>query len=195
LLGGSFNPAHEGHLAISLAALRRLRLDRVWWLVAPQNPLKPADQTVDLASRVAAARAIVANHPRVIVTDLEQRLGTRYSVDIVRWLKERYRADYVCLIGADNLAQIPRWRRWRWLVGMVSIAVFDREPYSYRALAGHMARAYEGQRLAEGRAPALAEYRPPAWVYLRLRRHQASSTAIRRAGTPRRQARRKETRS
>lgn len=194
LLGGSFNPAHEGHLAISLAALRRLRLDRVWWLVAPQNPLKPADQTADLASRVAAARAIAANHPRVMVTDLEQKLGTRYSVDTVLWLKKRSRGNYVWLIGADNLAQMPRWRRWVRLVGMVAIAVFDREPYSYKALAGQMAHAYEGQRLAEGRAPALAECRPPVWVYLRLRRHPASSTAIRRAGTPSRRARRKETR-
>jgi nicotinate-nucleotide adenylyltransferase len=192
LLGGSFNPAHAGHLAISVEALKRLRLDRVWWLVSPQNPLKPTDQTADLAQRLAAARAI-ADHPRVVVTDLERRLGTRYSVDTLGWLKRRCRARFVWLIGADNLAQLPRWRRWQRLVRMVPIAVFDREPYSYVALAGRVASAHAGGRLIERRAPALAECRPPAWVYLRLRRHQASSTALRqRSMASGRRGRRKE---
>jgi nicotinate-nucleotide adenylyltransferase len=182
LLGGSFNPAHAGHRAITLEALRRLRLDRVWWLVSPQNPLKPSDETTDLAQRLAAARA-VADHPRVVVTDLERRIGTRYSVDTLQWLTKRCRARFVWLIGADNLAQLPHWRRWRRLVRTVPIAVFDREPYSYVALAGRMASAYAGERLVERRAPVLAECPPPAWVYLRLRRHQASSTALRQRST------------
>jgi nicotinate-nucleotide adenylyltransferase len=192
LLGGSFNPAHEGHRAISREALKRLRLDRVWWLVSPQNPLKPTDQTADLAQRLAAARAI-ADHPRVVVTDLERRIGTRYTVDTLAWLTRRCRARFVWLIGADNMAQLPRWRRWQRLVRMVPIAVFDREPYSYLALAGRMASAYAGGRLAERRAPVLAECPPPAWVYLRLRRHQASSTALRQRSTASgRRGRRKE---
>ena len=192
LLGGSFNPAHEGHLAISREALKRLRLDRVWWLVSPQNPLKPTDQTADLEQRLAAARA-VADHPRVAVTNLERRIGTRYTVDTLAWLTRRCRARFVWLIGADNMAQLPRWRRWQRLVRMVPIAVFDREPYSYLALAGRMASAYAGGRLAERRAPALAECPPPAWVYLRLRRHQASSTALRQRSTASgRRGRRKE---
>jgi nicotinate-nucleotide adenylyltransferase len=192
LLGGSFNPAHEGHRAISREALKRLRLDRVWWLVSPQNPLKPTDQTADLEQRLAAARAI-ADHPRVIVTDLERRIGTRYTVDTLGWLTRRCRARFVWLIGADNMAQLPRWRRWQRLVRMVPIAVFDREPYSYLALAGRMASAYAGGRLAERRAPVLAECPPPAWVYLRLRRHQASSTALRQRSTASgRRGRRKE---
>jgi nicotinate-nucleotide adenylyltransferase len=192
LLGGSFNPAHEGHRAISREALKRLRLDRVWWLVSPQNPLKPTDQTADLEQRLAAARAI-ADHPRVIVTDLERRIGTRYTVDTLAWLTRRCRARFVWLIGADNMAQLPRWRRWQRLVRIVPIAVFDREPYSYLALAGRMASAYTGARLAERRAPVLAECPPPAWVYLRLRRHQASSTALRQRSTASgRRGRRKE---
>ena len=192
LLGGSFNPAHEGHRAISREALKRLRLDRVWWLVSPQNPLKPTDQTADLEQRLAAARAI-ADHPRVVVTDLERRIGTRYTVDTLAWLTRRCRARFVWLIGADNMAQLPRWRRWQRLVRMVPIAVFDREPYSYLALAGRMASAYAGGRLAERRAPVLAECPPPAWLYLRLRRHQASSTALRQRSTASgRRGRRKE---
>ena len=192
LLGGSFNPAHEGHRAISREALKRLRLDRVWWLVSPQNPLKPTDQTTDLEQRLTAARAI-ADHPRVVVTDLERRIDTRYTVDTLRWLSQKCRARFVWLIGADNMAQLPRWRRWQRLVCMVPIAVFDREPYSYVALAGRMASAHAGSRLAERRAPVLAETQPPAWVYLRLRRHQASSTALRQRSTASgRRVRRKE---
>jgi nicotinate-nucleotide adenylyltransferase len=192
LLGGSFNPAHEGHRAISREALKRLRLDRVWWLVSPQNPLKPTDQTTDLEQRLTAARA-VADHPRVVVTDLERRIGTRYTVDTLRWLSQKCRARFVWLIGADNMAQLPRWRRWQRLVRMVPIAVFDREPYSYVALAGRMASAYAGGRVAERRAPVLVETQPPAWVYLRLRRHQASSTALRQRSTASgRRVRRKE---
>jgi nicotinate-nucleotide adenylyltransferase len=192
LLGGSFNPAHAGHLAISLEALKRLELDRVLWLVSPQNPLKPKDDTADLEQRLAAA-GVVADHPRVVVTDLERRIGTRYTVDTLDWLTRRSRSRFVWLIGADNMAQLPRWRRWRRLVRTVPIAVFDREPYSYVALAGRMASAYAGQRLCERRAAALAECPPPAWVYLRLRRHQASSTALRLKSTASgRRARRKE---
>jgi nicotinate-nucleotide adenylyltransferase len=192
LLGGSFNPAHEGHRAISREALKRLRLDRVWWLVSPQNPLKPTDQTTDLEQRLTAARAI-ADHPRVVVTDLERRIDTRYTVDTLRWLSQKCRARFVWLIGADNMAQLPRWRRWQRLVCMVPIAVFDREPYSYVALAGRMASAHAGSRLAERRAPVLAETQPPAWVYLRLRRYQASSTALRqRSSASGRRVRRKE---
>jgi len=196
LLGGSFNPVHEGHLAISLEALKRLDLDRVWWLVSPQNPLKPTGETADLEQRLAGARAIAGRHPAIVVTDLERRLGTRYTVDTLGWLSRRCRARFVWLIGADNLAQLPLWRGWRRLVRMVPIAVFDREPYSYVALAGRMASAYAERRLEETRASALAESPPPAWVYLRLRRHQTSSTAIRRnqAASPRRD-RRKEERS
>jgi nicotinate-nucleotide adenylyltransferase len=178
LLGGSFNPAHPGHLAISLEALKRLDLDRVWWLVSPQNPLKPTDETTDLEKRLAGARAL-ARHPRLVVSDLERRIGTRYTVDTLGWLTRRRRDRFVWLIGADNLVQLPQWQRWRRLVRMAPIAVFDREPYSYLALAGRMARAYAGKRLMERRAPALAKSPAPAWVYLRLRRHQVSSTAIR----------------
>jgi nicotinate-nucleotide adenylyltransferase len=160
--------------------------------VSPQNPLKPTDQSADLEQRLAAARA-VADLPRVVVTDLERRIGTRYTVDTLGWLTRRWRARFVWLIGADNLAQLPRWRRWQRLVRMVPIAVFDREPYSYLALAGRMASAYAGARLVERRAPVLAECPPPAWVYLRLRRHQASSTALRQRSTASgRRVRRKE---
>lgn len=179
LLGGSFNPAHEGHRTISLEAIRRLGLDQVWWLVSPQNPLKPSRGMADLRTRLSVAEQVVGRHPKLMVTDLEQRLGTRYTVDTVRVLLRNGRASFVWLIGADNLVQMPEWRSWRQLINLVPIAVFDREPYSYRALAGRVARAFAARRIRVRDASRLVRAHPPAWVYFRLRRHRASSTAIR----------------
>ncbi|MEM8949788.1 MAG: nicotinate-nucleotide adenylyltransferase [Pseudomonadota bacterium] len=185
LLGGSFNPAHEGHRAISLEALKRLGLDQVWWLVSPQNPLKSRDDMADLPARMASAREVIAGHPRLIVTDLEQRIGTQYTVDTVNWLVRKGNCDFVWLIGADNLLQLPKWRSWQTLLNLVPIAVFDREPYSYRALAGRVAEVYADYRIDVCDAQHLVRSVPPAWVYFRLRRHRISSTAIRsRRGWP-----------
>jgi len=180
LLGGSFNPAHDGHRAISIEALRRLGLDQVWWLVSPQNPLKSKAGMADLAQRMASAQAVVAGHPRITVTDLERTLGTRYSVDTIKRLQRDGAHHFVWLIGSDNLLQLPKWRDWQKLLNLVPIAVFDREPYSYRALAGHVAKAYARQRFDPRCAKHLVDADPPAWVYFRLRRHRISSTGIRR---------------
>ncbi|MEM7045885.1 MAG: nicotinate-nucleotide adenylyltransferase [Pseudomonadota bacterium] len=179
LLGGSFNPAHEGHRAISLEALKRLGLDQVWWLVSPQNPLKSRAEMADLPVRMASAEAVTAADPGILVTDLERKLGTNYTVDTVKRLKRNEKCDFVWLIGADNLLQLPAWRDWRGLLNLVPIAVFDREPYSYRALAGHVAQAYGHHRIDAAHARDLVGSDPPAWVYFRLRRHRVSSTAIR----------------
>ncbi len=113
VLGGSFNPAHEGHRHISIMALQRLRLDAVWWMISPQNPLKDAGEMAPLHNRVRRARA-VASHPDVHVTDIEAQLGTRFTADTVEALKRRFPAiRFVWLMGADNLCQIPKWRNWR----------------------------------------------------------------------------------
>ena len=188
LLGGSFNPAHQGHRAVSLQAMRQLRLDQVWWLVSPQNPLKETSGMAPFEKRLASAQSVAAGHPRLVVTDLEQRLGTRYSIDVIRWLRRRCRAQFVWLIGADILLQLPEWRGWQQLVQLVPIAVVDREPYSYRALAGRVARRYAASRWPEREAPGLADGDPPAWVYLRLRRQKTSSTTIRRTRKARRRS-------
>ena len=179
LFGGSFNPRHAAHRAASLFALRRLGLDRVWWLVTPGNPLKDTGGLPALEQRLAAARAL-ADHPRIDVTDIEARFGTRYSVDTLRFLKRRYPlVRFVWLMGADNLAQLPRWRHWRRIVESCAIAVFERHPYSHGALAGPAARGFAGARLPERRAAELPAAEPPAWVFVRLRPHPASATAIR----------------
>ncbi|MGI9504357.1 MAG: nicotinate-nucleotide adenylyltransferase [Geminicoccaceae bacterium] len=185
LLGGSFNPAHEGHRAISLEAIQRLGLDRVWWLVSPQNPLKSKDDMAGFPKRMASAEEMAGGHPKILVTDLERKLGAQYSVDTVRRLKRDGNCRFVWLIGSDNLLQLPKWRDWQDLLNLVPIAVFDREPYSYKALAGRVARAYASCRLDPRHAGDLVGTAPPAWVYFRLRRHRISSTQIRsRQGWP-----------
>jgi nicotinate-nucleotide adenylyltransferase len=181
LLGGSFNPAHAGHRYVSLEALRRLGLDQVWWLVSPQNPLKPAAGMAAMAERVARAAA-VADHPRLRVLALEARLGTRYTADTLRRLAAWSGHRFVWLMGADNLAQLRHWRHWRAVFGACPVAVFERHPYSYPALAGPAARGFADARLPEPRAAELAATPPPAWVFVRLRPHPASATAIRAGG-------------
>jgi nicotinate-nucleotide adenylyltransferase len=130
LLGGSFNPAHAGHRRMSLEALRRLRLDEIWWLVSPQNPLKPVAGMAPFAARVASARAI-ARHPRIRVTEIEAEFGTQLTIDTVQALKGRF--PHVCflwLMGADNLAQFHRWAAWRDIARAVAIVVMARPPYT-----------------------------------------------------------------
>jgi nicotinate-nucleotide adenylyltransferase len=167
LLGGSFNPAHSGHLHISRLALERLRLDELWWLVSPQNPLKPEAGMAPLAERLETARAVAAGEA-IQVTDMERELGTRYTVDTLRALRKRFPdARFVWLMGADILQQIPRWKDWRAIFRTVPIAVFPRPTYSFKALSGRAARRFAGARVRASRAGALAAMRPPAWVFLR----------------------------
>lgn len=179
LLGGSFNPAHAGHLHITLEALKRLGLDEVWWLVSPANPLKDPASFAPYAERVAQAQAVAA-HPRIRVLDIEHKLGTRYTIDTVKALQRRNPCvAFVWLMGADNLAGFHRWRCWRDLAGRIPIAVFDRVPYQHGALAGRFATAFRAFRLPEASAKHLVASAPPAWVYLFIRPHAASSTDLR----------------
>jgi nicotinate-nucleotide adenylyltransferase len=179
LLGGSFNPAHEGHLYISVEAIKRLRLDQLWWLVSPQNPLKPSGETAPLAERLNHARE-VARHPRIRVLALESRLGTRYTIDTLRRLGRWRDYRFVWVMGADNLAQLPLWRRWEAIMHACPVAVMERHPYSYAVMAGKAAERFRSGFVEGRRSAALAELPPPAWTFLRLRPHPASSTAIRR---------------
>ncbi len=179
LLGGSFNPAHAGHLHISRLALKQLGLDEVWWLVSPQNPLKPAAGMAPLERRLEGARAVAADR-RIRVSSIEQPLATRYTVDTLRLLKQKYKnARFVWLIGADNLLQLPKWKDWSGIFHMVPIAVFARDTYDSRALTGQAALRFARYRLDRRAAGRLAATRPPAWVFLANRRHPASATRIR----------------
>lgn len=184
LLGGSFNPAHAGHAHIAEVARRRLGLDRVIWLVSPQNPLKDARQSAPLARRMASARAVAAG-PSMIVSDVETRIGTRYTVDTLRALRARFPGvKFVWLMGADNLATIHRWRGWTDIFGLVPIAVIARPGRLAAARTAPAARRFASARLPSSQALRLAEHEAPAWAYLRARLNHASSTAIRAAANP-----------
>jgi len=179
LLGGSFNPAHDGHRHISLEALRRLGLDEVWWLVSPQNPLKSDDGMEPLATRIARARQ-VAHHPHIRIDAPELLLGTRYTLDTVRALKRLYpHAHFVWLMGADILPQLVRWLGWRELFQEVAIAAFARPGWSYAALQSAAPRAFARYRLDAGQARRLATCEPPAWCFIPSRLDSHSATAIR----------------
>lgn len=178
LLGGSFNPAHGGHLAMSLFALKRLGLDQVWWLVAPQNPLKSAAGMAPYKARLEKARAL-ARHPQILVTDIEAQLGTRYTADTLAALCRRFPGtQFVWLMGADNLSQIPRWRRWPEIFRQVPIAVFRRAV----APGGHNNKAaarFAAFRLPPSIGKKLAFTPPPAWTVLDNPLNLTSATAIR----------------
>ena len=179
LLGGSFNPAHAGHRHLSELALKRLGLDEVWWLVSPQNPLKPEAGMAKLAERLGSAAAL-CRHPRMSARDVEARMGTRYSADTLALLKRRFpRVRFVWLMGADNLIQIPRWEQWGEIFRTLPVAVFARPPYSLRALSGIAAHRFAGWRWREQSARRLARAKPPAWVFLHTRLERTSATSIR----------------
>lgn len=179
LLGGSFNPPHTAHRAISQFALKRLKLDRVWWLLTPGNPLKDTGGLHSLAERAKAARE-VADDPRIDISCLEAVIGTRYTVDTVIQLRRRVSGvHFVWIMGADNLAQFHRWKDWRRIAAEVPIAVIDRPPQSFRALAAPAAQALARCRLPENRAAQLADQRAPAWTFLTGMKLNLSSTGLR----------------
>ncbi|MEI9930887.1 MAG: nicotinate-nucleotide adenylyltransferase [Rhizomicrobium sp.] len=175
LLGGSFNPAHEGHLYVSDVALKRLRLDYVWWLVTPQNPLKASKGLAPLETRVCQARKI-AHHPRIIVTDLERCTRTHYSVDTLKALQRRFpRVHFVWLIGSDNLAIFRRWKRWEEIVARIPIAVIQRPGTTLASLNAQIIQRFAVRRGDE----TLVTEKPPAIAILDGKRNAQSSTAIR----------------
>ena len=179
LLGGSFNPPHVAHRAISLFAIKRLKLDRVWWLVTPGNPLKDHGALHGLDERTEAARRM-ADDPRIDVSCLESVIGRRYTVDTITYLRRRASGlRFVWIMGADNLAQFHRWQNWRRIASEVPIAVVDRPPQSFRALAAPAAQALARFRLPENQAGRLADQRAPAWVFLTGMKLTLSSTGLR----------------
>lgn len=182
LLGGSFNPAHEGHRGASLMALNRLGLDRVWWLVSPANPLKDARGLAPHATRVAAA-AEHAREPRIEVTGIEAEIGARYTYQTIRYLKRRCRGvHFVWIMGADNLAVFDRWQHWREIAASVPIAVIDRPGSTLFATHARAALALAPYRHDESEGRRFASMKPPAIIFLHGPRSSLSSTALRAHG-------------
>jgi nicotinate-nucleotide adenylyltransferase len=179
LLGGSFNPPHIAHRLISEAALKRLGLDKVWWVVSPGNPLKKRTPPAPLAERMRLCRAAATN-PHIVVTGFEADLPSPYAVSTLAFLRARSPlVHFVWIMGADNLVQFDRWERWREIFTMVPVAVVDRPGWRMKALASKAARAFAKNRLPETDAALLAHTPPPAWTFLTGPLSHASSTAIR----------------
>lgn len=179
LFGGSFNPPHDGHLHVMEVALQRLRLDRLWVLVTPGNPLKSADGLPPLADRIAAVRATTRD-PRVVVTGLEATLGSRFTWKTVERLTQRLpRTRFVWVMGGDNLMHFHRWQAWWRLAHAVPMAVIDRPGATLKGVHSRAAGALDFARLPEPLAPVLAERRAPAWIYLHAPRVALSSSDLR----------------
>jgi len=181
LLGGSFDPPHSGHVHITRQALRRFRLDRVWWVVSPGNPLK-SDGPADFERRLAVCRQMV-NHPKVHVSDIEKRLGTRFTADTLSELTSRYRkVRFVWLMGADNLVQFHQWENWRSIIDTVPLGVLARPGEVVQAGLSPAARAYAQYRIPAGQSGVLAHHQAPCWSMVTGPTVDISSTEIRDRG-------------
>jgi nicotinate-nucleotide adenylyltransferase len=179
LFGGSFNPAHRGHYMVALYALKKLKLDYVWWLVSPQNPLKNRSETGDYDERLSYARKI-ARHPKFIVTDIERQMQSAYTADTLQHLKGALkRGKFVWIMGADSLFTMHRWHEWEEIFSAVPFAVLARPGHSIRALSGKTAIRLAGRRIPAHQAAGIAGREAPAWVFVSMPLRKESSTAIR----------------
>ena len=181
LLGGSFDPAHAGHAHITLEAMKRFGLDHVWWLVSPGNPLKDRGPA-PLADRMTRARQVM-QHPRVRITDIEARLGTRYTAETLQALQSRWpRVRFVWLMGADNLAQFHLWKDWQWIMENVPVGVLARPGDRISARMSPAAKLYAPYRISGRAASLLGQAQAPAWCFVNMPMVAQSSTAIRNRG-------------
>lgn len=179
LFGGSFNPAHYGHYMVALYALKRLRLDWVWWLVSPQNPLKNSHETAGYGERLAQT-ARIASHPRFKVTGLEGQIGSRNTAQTLEALHPLLdEARFVWIMGADSFAGLHRWHDWTVIPETLPLAFLARPGYSIRALQSHAAIRFAENRIPTAEAGRLPDMHPPAWVFLPMPLRPESSTAIR----------------
>ena len=179
ILGGSFDPAHEGHLEITHAALEFLDLDYIWWLVSPGNPLKNDNEISSFENRFYSAKNM-ADDPRIIVTDLEQKLGTKYTIDTLEKIIYNHpNHKFIWLMGADNLAQFNQWKDWRKIADTVPFAIFNRPSYSKQSMQSVAATELREFRIDEKDAGLLYKLKPPAWIYYTLSKNPMSSTEIR----------------
>lgn len=179
LFGGSFNPAHEGHVLVADIALRRLGLDQLWWMVTPGNPLKDRKQLAPLAERIAHSEAL-AHDPRIKVTAFEQSLGQSYTARTLEKVRERNRGiRFVWIMGADNLKNFHLWQDWQKIARTFPIAVIDRPGATLAYLSSRMAKTFDYARVDEAHAASLAWKSAPAWTFIHGPRSPLSSTALR----------------
>lgn len=179
LFGGSFNPAHAGHFELAKFALARLQLDFIWWMVSPQNPLKPTDETGDYNERLATTTS-VARHPRFVVTDIEKTLGTTTTAQTLQKMSPVFdRANFVWLMGADSFAGLHRWNDWRTIPYTLPIAVFDRPGWTTKSLASTAAKNFKSAQVSDEQLALLPFLQAPAWGFIPMPQRSESSTSLR----------------
>ena len=179
LFGGSFNPPHAGHALVAEIALRRLRLDQLWWMVTPGNPLKNTSELTPLAERIRLSERM-AEEPRIKVTAFEAAHHVRYTADTLALVRAKNPGvDFVWIMGADSLRDFHRWQRWREIVLTFPIAVIDRPGATLSFLSSVAAKTFDYARVDERDAPLLARMRAPAWTFIHGPRSSLSSTALR----------------
>ena len=186
LYGGSFNPAHAGHYAAALEALKSARLDFVWWFVSPQNPLKDPRETGEYDERLKFTKR-VARHPRFVVTDIEEQVNSRNTAETLSALSQTMkRANFIWIMGADSFANLHRWHNWTDIAEALPLAFLARPGYSIRALSGRASLRYATRRVKTDQAAKLVTRKTPAWVFLPMPLRPESSTAIRNLNPARR---------
>ena len=179
LLGGSFNPAHHGHLSISKIALRRLGLNQIWWIVSPRNPLKKYDFLYDFEERVFSARKII-NTNNISISKLELNAQIKYTIGTLEYLRTRYhRSRFVWIMGADNLNQFHLWKEWEKIIRLMPIAIIDRPSSSLNVTSSVFANKYRAYRIDEADASQLIYYKKPAWVFMHTKLNYQSSSQLR----------------
>lgn len=177
LYGGSFNPAHKGHRKVARECLKRLGVDSIWFLVSPGNPQKAGTDMADFQRRFDSVQALVGDHPRMHVTDIETRLGTQYTADTIKALKNAMPdTNFLWVMGADNLMSFHTWRDWQAIANALPIAVFDRPGYALAGLNAKFTRRFSRFRTTPQR---LSQSKTPAWAFLTIPRHPASATRLR----------------
>lgn len=182
LLGGSFNPAHHGHLSISKIALRRLGLNQIWWIVSPRNPLKEYDFLYDFEERVFSARKII-NTNNISISKLELNAQIKYTIGTLEYLRTRYhRSRFVWIMGADNLNQFHLWKEWEKIIRLMPIAIIDRPSSSLNVTSSVFANKYRAYRIDEADSSQLIYYKKPAWVFMHTKLNYQSSSQLRNSG-------------
>lgn len=180
LLGGSFNPAHKGHVQISELALDLLGLDEIWWIVSPKNPLKSSTELAPFSERFFQSEKLVESNPKIRVSDIEKKLGTVFTTKTISALTSKHKSSrFIWIMGADNLDELHRWKNWEKLFNQVAVAVFDRPTYSFRSLKSPAAMKYSSSRVSIEYAQSLKSMPPPAWIFLWSSFDSSSSRLIR----------------
>ncbi len=183
LYGGSFNPAHAGHLHISKEAIKRFKADQLWWLVSPQNPLKSKDQLAPFEQRYDSALTMAEGHPKIRISDFEQQYGLTYSIDTIRELQARFpKTHFFYMIGADNFALFHKWQGWQEIMHRIPIAIFPRPRYSMMARCGLAAQRMRHLMVSERVFKTRIRQGKIGWTFIECRQNPLSSTAIRDAG-------------